>query len=103
MKKQRLEELIKEISRIYFISLRSIYSQKLSSGEPDIYSPFYKYYMDVEDAFMKLDREKQTIITKEYFYDGYSGWWENTYKKAEFEKIRRIAVKEFVEAFYEIH
>ncbi len=103
MKNSKFEELIKQIVKIYFIALRSINENTISSGEIDYYSPFYKYYADVEEAFAMLDKEKKKIITKEYFYDGYRGWWNGIYTSKDFNKKRKIAVKEFVEAFYEIH
>ena len=104
MKLARFEEIIKNIAHIYFIALRNIRETKMmSSGEVDEYSPFYKYYADVEYAYSTLDKENRLIITKEYFYDGYKGWWINQYKASEFKKKKKIAVKQFVEAFYEIH
>ena len=41
MKLSKLEDAIKDIARVYFVSLRYIHSKKLSSGESDYYSPFY--------------------------------------------------------------
>lgn len=103
MKLEKLEEEMRNIANIYFISLRHITSNRLSSGDDDTYSPFYKYYEDVEKAFMRLSREHQRIINNEYFYDAYKGWWIKEYKESKFKKIKKIAVKRFVECFYEIH
>ena len=103
MKLVKLEEEIRNIANIYFVSLRQINLCKLSSGEDDYYSPFYKYYLDVEEAFKRLDKEKQRIINREYFYDAYKGWWQKEYKESKFKRIKRIAIKQFVEYFYEIH
>lgn len=103
MKTSRIELIIKEIANTYFIVLREIRKEKISSGEEDYYSPFLKYYRDVEEAFSRLDREKKTIVNNEYFYQSYNGWWTNKYKPRVFNKIKKAAIKEFVEAFYEIH
>ncbi len=103
MKLAKLEEEIKHIANIYFISLKHISSNKLSSGEDDAYSPFYKYYEDVERAFLRLNREYQRIITNEYFYDAYKGWWSEYYKESKYKKIKKQAISQFVEIFYEIH
>ena len=103
MKLAKLEEEIKHIANIYFISLRHICSNKLSSGEDDVYSPFYRYYSDVEEAFKRLSIEHKTIINNEYFYDAYKGWWGKFYTEAKFKKVKKNAIKEFVENYYEIH
>ena len=104
MKLARFEEIIKNIAHIYFIALRNIRETKMmSSGEVDEHSPFYKYYADVEEAFASLDKENQRIITNEYFYDAYKGWWTYEYKESIFKKLKKAAIKQFVEKFYAIH
>ena len=50
MKRTKNELAIKEIVRIYFVALEQIRKEKFSSGEEDCYSPFVKYYQDVEKA-----------------------------------------------------
>jgi len=99
----KLEDAIKDIARTYFVSLKHIDYKRISSGEQDFYSPFYKYYVDVEEAFASLTKENQRIITNEYFYDAYRGWWSSFYKEASFKKMKKEAIKQFVEKFYEIH
>ena len=106
MKRNKLEETIKEIVRVYFISLRHINdlnSSSFSNGSVDQYSPFYKYFQDVEKTFRLLDVETQRIINNEYFYNAYASWWINEYSSSEFKKKKRLAVKNFLEVFYEIH
>ncbi len=106
MKRYKLEEIIKEIVRVYFISLRHINEincTAFSNGNDDYYSPFYKYFQDVEKAFCLLDVETQRIINNEYFYNAYANWWINDYSSIEFKKKKKIAVKTFLEVFYEIH
>ena len=97
------EEIVKQIATTYFISMRYLHKKRISSGDIDIFSPFYKYYKDVELAFCVICFESKRIITNEYFYDGYANWWMGTYKLREFKRKKKIALKEFVEAFYEIH
>jgi len=106
MKPKKLEETIKEIARVYFISLHhinEINTMSLSNGNIDSYSPFYKYFQDVEKTFRLLDVETQRIINNEYFYNAYAYWWINDYSTNEFKKKKRLAVKSFLEVFYEIH
>ena len=103
MRQSKYEEQIRNIARIYFVSLRSLKFQLISSGEKDEFNPFYKYYLDVEEAFSRLSEEKKRLITREYFYDAYKGWWTSDYKKRQFSRLKKIAVREFVEVFYEIH
>ena len=99
----KLEESMKQVAQFYFIALKQLRLDKISSGEEDLYSPFYKYYQDVELAFSKISPEKQRLITKEFFYDAYKGWWVDYYRPAEFKKLKKSSIKEFLEAFYEIH
>lgn len=103
MKRTKNELAIKEIVRIYFVALEQIRKEKFSSGEEDCYSPFVKYYQDVEKAFSRLNQEKKSIINNEFFYQAYYGWWTNKYKPRAFMRIKKVAIKEFLEAFYEIH
>ena len=49
------ETIIKQIAATYFISMRYLNEKRISSGDVDIFSPFYKYYSDVEFAFGVLD------------------------------------------------
>ena len=100
---KKLEVIAKEIAEAYFISIRQIRGLHLSSGELDYYSPFVKYFSDVEEAFSKLTKEYQRIINNEYFYEAYRGWWTKLYKPSLFKRLKRDATKRFVEVFYEIH
>lgn len=99
----KLEMMIKEIANTYFTSMRYLRKARISSGDEDIYSPFQKYYRDVERAFSLLSHENKRIITNEFFYDGYANWWIGTYTNKQFRKKKKNAIKEFMEAFYEIH
>ena len=99
----KLDTQIREIAKFYFVALRNINYACFSNGEQDTYSPFYKYYLDVEQAFNKLNKEQKKIINNEYFYQAYSNWWQKEYKLNGFNKIKKRAIKEFLEAFYAIH
>ena len=102
MKMAKYDAIMKEIAKLYFVALRNMNYQSFNSDDSG-YSPFKKYYSDVELAFTQLDKEKRTLITKEYFYDDYRDWWIELYKPAKFLKLKKMAVKEFVEVFYAIH
>ena len=103
MKLEKMESIIKEIAKTYFIALRQIQLLTFSSGEMDKYSPFYIYYADVEYAFSTLNRNEKEVINKEFFYNDYSYWWITKYKTREFKRIKSSAIKNFLEVFYEIH
>ena len=103
MKFEKLEEIIKQIANTYFIALRQINLRTFSSGELNKYSPFYIYYADVEYAFSSLKKVEREVINKEYFYNDFSDWWINKYKVREFKRLKTIAIKNFLEVFYEIH
>ena len=98
----KLEPIMKQIAELYFVALKNIRNKSFESNE-DCYSPYLKYYSDVEEAFLKLSSEKRRIINKEYFYDDYKNWWTKEYSLFKFNRLRKSAIKEFVEAFYEIH
>ena len=103
MKTNKFESLIEDIVKNYFVSLKRLYQTRFSDGEIDKASPFYIYFIDVERAFKRLDKEQRKIINNEYFYQEYSYWWKKEYKERTFLKLRKEAVKHFVEVFYEIH
>ena len=98
----QLDKIMREISRLYFVSLKTI-NEKSFMSDSDNDSPYLKYYNDVEKAFAKLDKEKRKLITKEYFYDDYNGWWVKEYRLGRFIRLKRNAIKAFMEAFNEIH
>lgn len=103
MSLSKLENQIREIAKFYFVALRNINYNCFSSGDEDVYSPFYKYYQDVEQAFSRLSKEHRKIINNEYFHEAYSNWWVKEYRLSSFNKLKKIAIKDFLEAFYEIH
>ncbi len=103
MKLTKIETQMKEIAKLYFIALRNINFQSFSSGEVDAYSPFYKYYLDVEETFRQLPDEEKALINNEYFYNDYLDWWRPIYKPSAFLKLKKKAIRTFVEVFYEIH
>ena len=104
MTPQELIQYTKSISNNYFICLNQIHENKFSETDGvQMSSPFYKYYMDVELAFSKLCKPFRKIINNEFFYQSYPGWWKPFYPEDLFNKVKQIAIKEFVEAFYEIH
>lgn len=103
MKNQHLEDSIKDIARIYFLALQQMKSNYISSGEIDSFSPFYRYYIDVERTFRNLEVVDQRVINNEFFYDAYRDWWVGIYTEKQFKKIKRDAVKHFMEVFNEIH
>ncbi len=106
MNSKKSEEMITEIAKIYFISIRQIQEieeHTISNGSRNIDSPFYKYFNDVEEAFSKLSVEYQRIINNEFFFNAYRNWWTSSYTLSEFKKRKKLAVREFLEVFYEIH
>lgn len=98
----KLESLMKRIVELYFVSLKNIKNQSFDSSD-DCYSPYLKYYSDVEEAFSRLSYEQRRIINKEFFYEDYKNWWIKEYRPIRFNRLKKIAIKDFVEAFYEIH
>ena len=106
MEVSKLESLIKEIAKAYFESfnyLKEIKQRSLSNGKEDIDSPLYRYYLDVELAYYRLNKEYRSIINNEFFYQRYKEWWKETYSPSVFNIKKKEAMKLFLEAFYEIH
>ena len=97
------ERKIKEIANKYFIALKNISLSFISSGEKDLYSPFQKYYDDVEKAYSYLSSAHKRLINKEFFYDDYPNWWTSIYSDSQFKKIKKEAIWTFLRYFYEIH
>lgn len=103
MSKTNQETKIKEIANKYFVALKNISLPCLSSGEKDLYSPFQKYYDDVEKAYSYLSPMHKQLINKEFFYEDYPNWWINLYSASEFKKIKKEAIWTFLRYFYEIN
>lgn len=103
MRMSKLDLIVKEISKLYFLALRNLNLKSFSSGERDEFSPFLKYYSDVEAAFKILNEEQKRIVNNDYFHQAYPYWWESIYSKSKYNKKKKESLSLFVEAFYEIH
>ena len=103
MKLGKMDVAVKEITKLYFLALRNINYNSFSNGDFDEYSPFYKYYKDVEAAFNNLNKEQKRLINNDYFHQAYAYWWISLYKKNQYIKIKKASLADFLEAFHAIH
>ena len=103
MKLNKMDIAVKEIAKLYFIALRNIDSLGFSNGNRDEFSPFYKYYIDVETAFNNLNSEQKRLINNDYFHQAYLYWWTSLYKKNQYLKLKKASLARFLEVFHAIH
>ena len=57
----------------------------------------------VEFAYLSIAAPYQQIINNDFFYQEYPGWWKSRYKKTNYLKLRKLAVRKFLEVFYEYY
>lgn len=83
----------------YFQDARSM--RALENGKPPIpnsrpYARCLTFTMLIETAYGKLDPVSQLIINKDFFYNGYPGWWVTTYSKSTYYRLRDKAIRDFL-------
>ena len=95
-----LADDIKTIAMNYFIALRCLEKEERvfndSDGEENDYE---KHVRRVRKAFQSLDGLERTFINNEFFYEDYPEWWNKTFSRTSFYRIRRKSMIDFLEAF----
>ena len=66
-------------------------------------NPYLKFCSNVELAFLSLSTPLRRIINNDFFYQDYPGWWKLSYNKHQYLKLKELAIKKFMEAYYEIN
>ena len=94
------EDEVQEIVKCYFTSKKQCMLTGFSSGEEDLYNPYYQFYKRVELAFSKLCYDEKLIINNDFFYNDYYGWWKIVFTKTEYLRKRRMAVRHFRRLVY---
>lgn len=98
MKRKRLEQKLQKIAKLYMVSIEHacretsfLKNKRLSS-----------FQSAVELAYASLSAPLQKIINNDFFYQDYPGWWKLIYKKNNYQRLKAIAINDFLEVFYEI-
>ncbi len=95
-----LMQNVKEIAARYFL-----YQQKLRKGDSDLVaediSNYEKFIDRTNESFNNLDEIDKEIINNEFFYQEHPNWWKKYYSKGDFEKRKKVAMKQFVLNFVE--
>lgn len=72
----------------------------LSSGEKDTESPYETYVRRVETAYEGLEENFKVIINNDFFFQNpYPFWWESSYSKSNFYRLKKLAMKTFLKSF----
>lgn len=98
MSYRKKEQKIKKIAKIYLLFP---FGDSFSYSYP-IYPKYFDFRTSVELAYASLSAPLQKIINNDFFYQDYPGWWKLIYKKNNYERLKRLAVTSFLEAFYEM-
>ncbi len=87
---------VKEIATRYFF-----YQEKLRKGNEGMLlaediSDAKSFIERCNDSFNSLDAIDKEIINNEFFYQDAPNWWKTRYGKGDFERRKKVAMKEFV-------
>lgn len=95
LNRKKKENKIQKIAHIYILSINHLSSnsrnQKLES-----------FLSAVELAYSSLSAPLKRIINNDFFYQDYPGWWKLIYKKNNYQKLKALAIDNFLEIFHEI-
>lgn len=89
---QKLDSKMKEIVRLYFLSLKETNNESIKSEDP-IYSSIINR---VSLAFNKLECFEKMIINNDYFYLGNSTWWTQFCNEEYYLKRKKRAMEMFL-------
>ena len=94
-KLQTIASTYLSISRM--LQVDSFHSQSFKENQ------YSNFCFTVELAYSSLSAPLKRIINNDFFYQDYPGWWKLCYKRHEYLKLRELAIKRFMEAYYEIN
>ena len=96
-----IEQKLKHIAYQYLRSQNYL----LSNPQPikRNYSLIFKSYFvqKVETAYSSLSSSLQMIINNDFFYQDYPGWWKGKYTAKQYRRLKKKAMNQFMEAYYE--
>ena len=97
---RELTKRIQEIAKNYFIALRKTQIKGLTLSDSESEENDYERHVRrVKNAFDSLDALEKTFINNEFFYEDYPDWWNKTFSKTTYYRLRRRSMIRFVEAF----
>lgn len=101
METQNLTRKLRIIASTY-LSIIHLKENSFSSSTHSLNS-YSRFCVCVELAYMSLSAPLRRIINNDFFYQDYPGWWKLSYRKHQYLKLRELAIKKFMEAYYEIN
>ena len=100
-----LEEMVLVIAEKFFFA-KGIHDHsshdRLAENDFDEDCPYDNYLLKVQAAYDTLNECDKNLINNEFFYQGYSRWWEPLYSKATFYRYKKEAMQRFLGAFYHV-
>ena len=103
METQNLSKKLHIIASTYLSLVSILQKQENSFYQSKPSNPYSKFCSSVEIAFLSLPRPLRRIINNDFFYQDYPGWWKLSYHKSQYLKLKDLAIKKFMEAYYEIN
>lgn len=96
-----LSNKIEEIATNYFLCLSKLkhFHHKLAEN---VSLEYEKQYVEkVNTAYIKLNERNRKIINNEFFFENYPYWWESKYSSSYFSRIKKEAMRQFLNFFQE--
>ncbi len=100
MESYKLTRKLNVIAKTYLSLLK--FNCDLSSLSSS-HNSYIKFCSCVELSFLSLPAPLRRIINNDFFYQDYPGWWKLCYSKHQYLKLKELAIKKFMEAYYEIN
>ena len=98
MTSKRKEQQLKQIARLYLLSLSNQSQIKIHRITPNLIS----FQNAVEVAYASLSAPLKLIINNDFFFQDYPGWWKPSYKRIHYRRLKNHAINDFLEAYHEI-
>ena len=97
---KELADEIRQIARNYFVALRCLEKMDLVLNDSeDDENDYEKHVRRVRNSFSSLDGVERTFINNEFFYQDYPDWWNKTFSRTTYYRLRRKSMIDFKEAF----
>ncbi len=89
---------IKRVAKMYFFALKRIDMENALSDSVRPINDYKLYVKRVRLAFERLSEVEQICINNDFFYEDYPDWWQKTYKRSTYYRLRRRSMINFKEA-----
>ena len=97
-----IEQKLKHIAYQYLCSQNYLLSNPYPIKRNNFSLRFkFDFMHKVETAYSSLSSSLQMIINNDFFYQDYPGWWKGRYTAKQYSRLKKKAMNQFLEAYYE--